>query len=238
MFVCGTCVCKSTYTIHIQVDMWNDIIQKLNPNCVEDNPDLCREYLSYDKLGEVDDPRDVISSMLSEEILNEATSKGSPPHAIKLAVNDICYLLYNLSRKDRLAKNTRVRILALRQYSIRVQTCEDNPTCHWIPRIRFKFPLRWGAAYQLTRTQFPLRLAYAVTINKSQGQEYDQVLFDVTEQPFSHGQMYVAMSRIRRFDTIKIYIGRNSLWTRRDDTTKKDPCITNVVYPKLIESVR
>ena len=50
--------------------------------------------------------------------------------------------------------------------------------------------------------------------------------------------MYVAMSRIRRFDTIKIYIGRNSLWTRRDDIIKKDPCITNVVYPKLIESVK
>jgi hypothetical protein len=224
--------------MHAQVDMWNEIIQKLNPSCVNDDPNRCREYLSYDKLGEVDDPRDVISSMLSEEILNEANCKGSPPHALKLAVNDICYLLYNLSRKDRLAKNTRVRILSLRQYCIRVQTCEENPTCHWIPRIRFKFPLRWGEAYQLTRTQFPLRLAYAVTVNKSQGQEYDQVLFDVTEQPFSHGQMYVALSRIRRFDTIKIYIGRNSLWTKTGDITKKDPCITNVVYPKLIETVR
>lgn len=212
--------------------MWNDIIQQMNPDCVEDDCTRCRVYLSHDKLGEVDDPRDVISEMLSEEILNEATSKEAPPHSLKLAVNDICYLLYSLSRKDRLAKNTRVRILALGQYSIRVQTCGDRPTSHWIPRIRFKFSLRFGTAYELTRTQFPLRLAYAVSVNKSQGQEYDQVLFDVTEQPFAHGQSYVALSRIRRFDTIKIYIGDDSL-----SVATREPVVTNVVYPKLIESV-
>lgn len=150
--------------------MWNEIIQEMNPNNVEDDSTLCRVYLSKDELGEVDDPRDVISQMLSEEILNEATSKEAPPHSLKLAVSDICYLMFNLSRKDRLAKNTRVRIIALRQYAIRVQTCGANPTCHWIPRIKFKFSLRYGSAYELTRTQFPLRLAYAVSVNKSQGQ--------------------------------------------------------------------
>lgn len=217
------------FFLNDKVDSWNAIIQEMNPNCVEDEPDKCRTFLSNDKLGEVDDPRDVISSMLSEEILNEATSKDAPPHRLKLAVNDVCYLLYSISRKDRLAKNTRVRILAIRQYSIRVQTCGDNPTCHWIPRIRFKFSLRFGNAYQLTRTQFPLRLAYAVTINKSQGQEYDQVLFDVTEQPFAHGHSYVALSRIRRFDTIKLYVGENSL-----EVLTKDPILTNIVYPQLI----
>lgn len=61
-------------------------------------------------------------------------------------------------------------------------------------------------------------------------QEYDEVLFDVTEQPFAHGQSYVAMSRIRRFDTIKIYIGENSL-----SRTTREPVITNVVYPELIK---
>jgi len=220
-------------TTNSQVDAWNELIQKMNPNFEKIGVDrtLACKYLSNDTLGEVDDPHDRISEMLTDELLNEATSKEAPPHELTLCVGDICYLLRTLSRSDRLATNTRVRILALRQYCIQVQTCSDIPTSHWIPRIRFTFSMRWGTSYQLTRTQFPLRLAYAVTVNKSQGQEYEQVLFDVTAQPFSHGQCYVAMSRIRRFDTIKIYIGENSM------SSTGDPIITNVVYPKLLESI-
>ena len=71
----------------------------------------------------------------------------------------------------RLATNKRVRILALNLRSIKIQTIElDNSPgeVHYIPRIRFKFTLPYGTSYELTRMQYPLRLAYAVSINKSQ----------------------------------------------------------------------
>lgn len=46
-------------------------------------------------------------------------------------------------------------------------------------------------------TQFPLRLAWAVTIHKSQGQSHEQALIDLGSGAFSAGQTYVALSRIR-----------------------------------------
>ena len=58
--------------------------------------------------------------------------------------------------------------------------------------------------FTLIRHQFPLTLCYAMTINKAQGQTFNKVgiLFD---QPvFSHGQLYVAMSRVRNPRDIKI----------------------------------
>ncbi len=44
-------------------------------------------------------------------------------------------------------------------------------------------------------TQYPIRLAWALTIHKSQGQTYEQVSLDLTTATFAPGQMYVALSR-------------------------------------------
>ncbi|TPW77740.1 ATP-dependent DNA helicase [Schumannella soli] len=49
-------------------------------------------------------------------------------------------------------------------------------------------------------TQFPLRLAWAVTIHKSQGKSYDQAIIDLGPRSFAPGQTYVALSRITRLE--------------------------------------
>jgi ATP-dependent DNA helicase PIF1 len=48
--------------------------------------------------------------------------------------------------------------------------------------------------------QYPVRLAFAVTIHKSQGKTFEKVVIDVGRGTFAHGQMYVALSRCTTFD--------------------------------------
>uniref|UniRef100_A0A453ES80 ATP-dependent DNA helicase n=1 Tax=Aegilops tauschii subsp. strangulata TaxID=200361 RepID=A0A453ES80_AEGTS len=56
-------------------------------------------------------------------------------------------------------------------------------------------------------SKFPVRLSFAMTINKSQGQTIPNVGVYLPEPVFSHGQLYVALSRATATSNIKVLTG-------------------------------
>jgi hypothetical protein len=161
------------------VDMWSAVAQGMNSS-VE------HTLRSKDSFSEVDDPKGHLKNMLSATLLNGFWKNGVPDHELILKVGDICLVTCAINGLG-LANNSRVRIIAIHRYCVEVLTVGDCTKQNVrIPRISFKFRLPYGKSYQHKRLQFPLRLAYAMTYNKSQSQTLFKVLLDITSPPFCH----------------------------------------------------
>lgn len=75
----------------------------------------------------------------------------------------------------------------------------------------------------MSRRQFPIKLAYAMTINKAQGQSVKYVGIDLRTPVFTHGQLYVALSRCTAFHRISILL-----------PPEQEATTTNIVYPEVL----
>src|SRR4051812_11484131 len=79
-----------------------------------------------------------------------------------------------------------------------------------IPRIKL-ISTKGELPYIVNRRQLPLRLCFAMTITKSQGQWFNYVGVDLRIPPFAHGQLYVALSRVTDMANLSCYYRRTRL---------------------------
>ena len=145
---------------------------------------------------EVINPDDI--QRYNVEYLNTLTPSGMPNHRLFLKQGMPLMLLRNLNPKMGLCNGT--RLIFNRVHKKYLLECsivggDFNNRKVLIPRITTRprdreFPFEW------CRRQFPIRVAFAMTINKSQGQTLQNVGVWLSDPCFSHGQLYVALSRV------------------------------------------
>ena len=174
------------------------------------------------------------------EQLNAQTPGGTPPQRLELKLGMPLVLLRNMAHG--LMNGTRLLLLAIQQNVIkcRVLTGCKAGNDVYLPRFTFKHegpdqPLVW------IRRQFPVKPCWAFTITKSQGQTFSRVavcLVQVEDDQtggvvvekadvFSHGQLYVALSRCGDHENVCVYVTNEQI---------EKGTIVNVVYTEALLS--
>jgi hypothetical protein len=177
--------------------------------------------------------------MLSEAALNYISKVGIPPHDLRIKKNDIMFLQRNLNINDGICNNSRVQVLNIRDNIVVVKLLDGTDRIVVIPRIRFIFRVQHGHSFEMIREQFPLRRAYAMTFNKSEGQTLNKVVLDLRGNLFAHGFLYVGLSRVSNSRNIYLYGSISQLFFSKNDEVLEEfnggMIVNNVVYTDMIK---
>jgi len=162
------------------------------------------------------------------EFLHTLHPPGLPPGELRLKPGCPIILLRNLCPAQGLCNRTRMVVVRMSRRVLEVGLIggEHHGERAFIPRITLT-PTegQTSFAFALKRCQFPVNLAFALTINKAQGQSVKKVGIDLRIPVFSHGQLYVALSRATNSRNVMVLLPESDRDARQTH---------NVVYPEVL----
>ena len=159
------------------------------------------------------------------EYLNSINCSGLPLAKLVLKPGCPVMVLRNIDPTNGVCNGSRGIVTQIRNHVLEVQllTGDHAGETVFLPQISLS-PTEDQVPFKFMRQQYPVRLCFAMTINKSQGQSVKHVGLDLRSPVFTHGQFYVGISRVTSVQNIKVIWPENL----EEATTK------NIVYREVL----
>ncbi|XP_072081071.1 uncharacterized protein [Arachis hypogaea] len=205
------------------------IVDEINNHMMSLNHIEAHTYYSSDKACPTESNNDLLASIHTPEFLNTINCSGVPNHQLTLKVGTPIMLLRNIDHSTELCNGTRLIVTKLGKHIIKAQssTGKNKGQRVFIPRMTLS-PSDHRIAFKFQRRQFPIMVSYAMTINKSQGQSLSKVGLLLKKPAFTHGQLYVVVSRVTNKEGLKILLSHDE---------KKKNETDNVVFKEVFRNV-
>lgn len=185
----------------------NAVVDDINKAILDKTPGETFTYLSLDSMDDKGTEENEFDESFPVEYLNSLNMPCIPKHEIKLKIGTPVMLMRNLNQINALCNGTRMIITGCKKNSLECEImCGSHiGKKHLIPRIEM-VPTETPWPSDFKRTQVPLQICFAMTINKSQVQSLDNVVIYLPRSVFCHGQLYVTISRVTSSSGLHIFI--------------------------------
>ena len=130
--------------------------------------------------------------------------KDRLPDILVLKVGARVVLRRNIDIDSGWVNGTLAVVTALTDNCIVVRKLTNTAHRYPVPRFRQKIEIR-GASYSIMRQQFPIQLAYGVTVHRVQGCTVQKAIVRLNSKFFESGQAYVALSRVRKLEDLTLW---------------------------------